>query len=289
MITIRQNRGRQVRSGGFTLVEILVVIAIIVILAALLTPVAMRALSTSRNARMGIELAQLDQAIEAYRLEMGDYPPSFGENYSPANRYYTAMEQHLRKCFPNMSKATKDAFYDILVNMQSSGKEISQDEALVLWLSKLSTDKTNPFRVDGPRKVFREFDARRLSDTDGDGFQAFDAGYAKGTPYVYLDSRTYRLHCSASTAATTQLGASGPRIQPYFDATGKFMRPTAFQIICAGQDGDFGAAKDITFNAAGIPTANHRVFPNSMNYTDEDMDNLTNFSDGKILKYLIPQ
>lgn len=284
MITIRQNRGRHARSGGFTLVEILVVIAIIVILAALLTPVAMRALTTSRNARMGIELAQLDQAIEAYRLEMGDYPPSFGENYSPANRYYTAMEQHLRKCFPNMSKATKDAYYDILLT-----KDISQDEALVYWLSKLSTDKTNPFRLDGPRKVFREFDARRLSDADGDGFPAYDAGYARGTPFVYLDSRTYRLHCTAATAATTQLGASGPRIQPYFDVTGKFMRPTAFQIICAGQDGDFGAAKDITFNAAGIPTANHRVFPASMNYTDEDMDNLTNFSDGKILKNLIPQ
>lgn len=284
MITIRQNRGRHARSGGFTLVEILVVIAIIVILAALLTPVAMRALTTSRNARMGIELAQLDQAIEAYRLEMGDYPPSFGENYSPANRYYTAMEQHLRKCFPNMSKATKDAYYDILMT-----KEISQDEALVYWLSKLSTDKTNPFRTDGPRKVFREFDARRLSDVDSDGFPAFDAGYARGTPFVYLDSRTYRLHCTAATAATTQLGASGPRIQPYFDVTGKFMRPTAFQIICAGQDGDFGAAKDITFNAAGIPTANHRVFPASMNYTDEDMDNLTNFSDGKTLKNLIPQ
>ncbi len=289
MITNRQNRGRQARSGGFTLVEILVVIAIITILAALLTPVAMRALTSARDARMALEIAQLEQAIEAYRLEMGDYPPSFGEDYSAANRYYTACEQHFRKCFPNMSKATKDAFYDILVNMKASGKEISQDEALVMWLSKLSTDKTNPFRADGPRKVYRDFDARRLSDVDGDGFPAFDAGYAKGTPFVYLDSRTYRLHTSINFAATTQVGASGPRIQPYFDVSGKFMRPTSFQIICAGQDGDFGAAKDVTYNMAGIPTANQRVFPNSLGYTDEDMDNITNFSDGRRLKFLIPQ
>lgn len=288
MVTNRRIPGRQQKSG-FTLVEILVVIAIITVLAALLTPVAMRALTSARDARMGIELAQLSQAIEAYRTEMGDYPPSFGEDYSTANRYYTAVEQHFRKCYPNMSKATKDTFYDILVAMRASGKEISQDEALVMWLSKLSTDKTNPFRTDGPRKVYREFDVRRLSDTDGDTFFAFDAGYARGTPYVYLDSRTYRVHLTASTAATTQVGAGGPRIQPYFDSTFKFVNANSFQIICAGQDGDFGAPNDITFNAAGVPTAGQRVFPNGLHYTNEDNDNITNFSDGKRLKYLIPE
>ena len=52
----------------------------------------------------------------------------------------------------------------------------------------------------------------------------------------------------------------------------KPINPTTFQIICAGQDGEFGHDR-----------VRHRreVFPSGNNYIEADKDNITNFSGGK--------
>ena len=49
---------------GFTLVEILVVVAIIVILMAILIPVAMNAIAAARRAATGVEISQLKAALD---------------------------------------------------------------------------------------------------------------------------------------------------------------------------------------------------------------------------------
>src|SRR6478736_3831985 len=83
-------------SRGFTLVEMLVVIAIIAILAALLLPAVMIAIRTARNAAIGLEVKQLDTAVEAYRLEKGDYPPNF--------RDPNIVRRHITKCYPRIDQ-----------------------------------------------------------------------------------------------------------------------------------------------------------------------------------------
>ncbi len=60
---------------AFTLVEMLVVIAIIAIVAGLIVGLAGRAATARTNSRMKAELAQLETAIESYRATMGFYPP----------------------------------------------------------------------------------------------------------------------------------------------------------------------------------------------------------------------
>src|SRR5438105_10042394 len=79
---------------GFTLTEMLVVIGIIAILAALLLPAVNRAIYTARNTAIAVEVNQLATGVEAYKQAMGDYPPNFRD---PA-----AVTRHVRKCYPKI-------------------------------------------------------------------------------------------------------------------------------------------------------------------------------------------
>jgi prepilin-type N-terminal cleavage/methylation domain-containing protein len=62
--------------GGFTLVELLVVIVVLAILAALLLPAINAAMRTAKNAAVSAEINQLAQALEQFKSKFGDYPPS---------------------------------------------------------------------------------------------------------------------------------------------------------------------------------------------------------------------
>jgi len=70
----------RVRPGrrGFTLVELLVVIVIIMVLAGVLLPAVMRAVCQGRQGSMEALLTQLGQACKAYELDHAVYPESNG-------------------------------------------------------------------------------------------------------------------------------------------------------------------------------------------------------------------
>jgi prepilin-type N-terminal cleavage/methylation domain-containing protein len=63
------------RSKGFTLVELLTVIAIIAILTAILFPVFSRAKVAAKRQVDSSNLASLHQALQLYRTDQGGYPP----------------------------------------------------------------------------------------------------------------------------------------------------------------------------------------------------------------------
>src|SRR4051794_34561186 len=64
------------RKRGFTLVELLVVIIILAVLAALLLPAINSAMRTARGAAVQAEINQLATALESFKTQYGDYPPS---------------------------------------------------------------------------------------------------------------------------------------------------------------------------------------------------------------------
>lgn len=62
------------RRAGFTLIEILVVIAVIAILAALVAPNVFQHVGTAKDAAARSQIEMLGAALDAYRLDNGRYP-----------------------------------------------------------------------------------------------------------------------------------------------------------------------------------------------------------------------
>lgn len=72
---------------GFTLVEVLVVIAIIALLAALVVPFTSLVARKRTVARVQVELHRLETAIEAYKAALGFYPPGNQASHLWTNRF----------------------------------------------------------------------------------------------------------------------------------------------------------------------------------------------------------
>ncbi|MCA9157924.1 MAG: prepilin-type N-terminal cleavage/methylation domain-containing protein, partial [Planctomycetales bacterium] len=72
---MRVRCARNARRSGFTLVEVLVVIAIIGVLVALIVPAVNMAYRTVQQRAIALECQALAQAVEAYRSKYDDYPP----------------------------------------------------------------------------------------------------------------------------------------------------------------------------------------------------------------------
>ena len=131
---------------GFTLVELLVVIGIIGILAAISVPIVMQSLAKARNAAIKAEIDMLHMAIMNYKNEYGSFPPSNVTAFTGTD----LASKHLRRLFPRLAVA------DIPLQLAALGyrntgagtfpalPSINRDNALVLWLSGFNTNPQYP-------------------------------------------------------------------------------------------------------------------------------------------------
>jgi prepilin-type N-terminal cleavage/methylation domain-containing protein len=291
-------------SVGFTLVEMLVVIAIIGVLAALITPALWRAVVRARETRIILEINQMDMAVQSYRQANNDYPVDFSSipRNTPAdaiaalNTAGNAVPRHFRRAFTKHSENLVDIFVPgNVVNVPDPA------EAFVFALMGLTRDPRRPITSTSERNVFFGFDERRLRDPDGNGWFSYFPPDVDLYPYVYFahgtyDSGTYPVLLQAvgqrvgnvvrpfrSRSTATQLQVDLP-----------YANPTTFQILAPGLSGEFGT---VTVNEpGGRPIASvFKVFPTGEAdnlatdavhvdpYAVEDNDNITNFSDGKNL------
>jgi prepilin-type N-terminal cleavage/methylation domain-containing protein len=310
---------RSTARPSFTLVEMLVVLGIIAILAALLLPAAMGVVTRARNAAIAIELNQIAAAIESYKSDHGDYPPNF--------RDWRIFMQHVRKCYPKIAQTEINAFFqtdmsgNLVYDMNGNltflpNMQLNEGEALVFWLSHTTTDPRFCFGLTNTNVSFKkyyEFDDTRLVAGAG-GTRSYLAKYCKDAPYVYIDSRSYKAlarfealnDAGGDTYAFAQdMANMNLVVRPYYSdtlitgtpiPTGqngtvvtrdrlKPMNASSFQLLCAGQDGNFGT---VLANQGGQPDPDVKQFPSGTYYTTADKDNITNFSNGKRLVDSMP-
>src|SRR5437763_16154840 len=82
MIVNRQ--ARALARAAFTLMEMLVVVAILVVLAGASVPIYLNYLDSAKRDRVKIDTKTLETAVEGYYTRFGDYPPSLDALTQPA-------------------------------------------------------------------------------------------------------------------------------------------------------------------------------------------------------------
>jgi prepilin-type N-terminal cleavage/methylation domain-containing protein len=70
----RQHKEEVVKRKGFTLIELMVVIAIIIILAAIAIPNYLRMTERAKRSRVSADMATLATVLETYKTDWGTYP-----------------------------------------------------------------------------------------------------------------------------------------------------------------------------------------------------------------------
>jgi general secretion pathway protein G len=268
------------KRAGFTLLEILVVVVIILILAGLISGAAYRGLSKAREVRNRSDISQLSIAVENFKTRFGSYPPSrvilcedyreyFLGNNPASGQYKTQLHQDsfefINRIFPRInwswtspSQAWKgiDWNQDGLPTAGDQGLE--GEQCLVFFLGGMvgpgpqllgfSTNSQNPMLPGGDRiGPFYEFQTGRLGVWPGTLAPYLSyLDYYGNQPYAYFSS--YKAPNNYNRWGGNDCPSLLKNLVPpvsaglvaYFDAPGRFINPNSFQIISAGKDGFFG-------------------------------------------------
>ena len=141
--------------GAFTLVELLMVIAIIGILIGMLSVALGPVITTSREFAVTQEMSQMELAIENFQNKYGFYPPSFqgftrntavGSELQviPYLNKLSPNHRELDPMFPGVGPVSAMNPSRLRVWWLSIGRRLDDRGSLILWLSGLSKNKQYP-------------------------------------------------------------------------------------------------------------------------------------------------
>lgn len=223
MKRVKKFTSRTSRRGGFTLVELIMVIAIIATLIALLLPALGSVRQTMTITEVRQEISQLEAAIASFKAEYGVEPPSSITLYETAAGWQGSNAQardsraKIRKIWPDFNFAVDrslnddngDGLIDGMDNTTDGPFTLTGDTCLAFFLGGsfpankghvgFSSDARNPFQFTGSSSLatrkgpFFDFEAGRLYVGNGtDNYQYFpvyvDPIDGQSSPYVYASS-----------------------------------------------------------------------------------------------------
>lgn len=200
MVSLR--RARCALRPGFTLVELLVVITIIGMLAAISAAYLLKGWNSAKQSRTAAEVTNLAGAMEEFRRQYGDYPPSYLDHTDTTAR--ALMIRFLAKAFPRcnpnvevwyipwcgppQSSSISTTYYPFLVinspmvetvglwdpatnttissitGPTANYAPLTPGQALVFWLTSISKDPAHPLSAATADRVsFFDFDNSRIT------------------------------------------------------------------------------------------------------------------------------
>lgn len=165
--TLHSSPTTRYRPAAFTLIELLIVIAIIAILAGLAFPAVQGALNSGRKAAARNEVVQIATAIKNYQLEYGRLPPSEGvipallggESSDDNRRGITFLEAQMAKGTPprNGLDPTRENYLD------------SWGRAYIIELDEDYDNRINTDLGSGPQEYLTSVVVRSIGpDANGD-------------------------------------------------------------------------------------------------------------------------
>ena len=214
---------------GFTLVELMVVLAIIAALAALITPALLNSRTAARNAAIKAEIDSLHMALMNYRNEYSSFPPCADANPTASGPPITSVAQaHLKRIFPRCTTVSGSA------GQFQSATAVTPANALASWLLGYTGNPTDPLKPAADRKRLFDFDDTRVVAG------AYAPTGKPLSPYIYINSAQYAQQTS------TPLVLSSGTYKPVMRTGGTYFNPDTFQILCAGLDEQFGTDDDLS-------------------------------------------
>lgn len=252
---VQPSSGNTTRSA-FTLIEVLIVMAIIGILAALILPAVNRAMTRARIARVNSEFESIKASITEFKTRFKTNPPSGVTLYeAPASWASNALHRRtIKALWPQFNFALSR---DINNDGDSTDSFVLEgSECLVFFLGGMidgssgafrgfSKNPSNPLSIDNGSRdgPFYEFDGGinpstkspvgRIVDTDGDSLPEYlDSLPSQSLPIIYFSSNGGLGYRDADNGSMRAYYRDGGRKQAY-NADG-------FQLISPGPDAAYG-------------------------------------------------
>lgn len=306
-------RPRRRSGGGFTLVELLIVITILVILIGLLVPAVNSARTRVRHTAVQAEINRIASGIVSFKTEYGGEPPSTvqlretggtnGANWQSRDRAI------IRQLWPQFNfGANRDINGD---GDTSDTINLEPGESLVFFLGglPLKDSSTGKFTLVGfsrnPQDPFTsaantaanrvksayDFEAGRLVDLDNDGMPEFLDSYPGQTfPILYFssyDGSGYRQQDYPGNKSPVDMTIP---INPYLQGkvlTSPAFNKNTFQLISPGLDHAYGPGGPYESGSdAPLPAYNRTgTFAANVSASDRttERDNITNFGSGPLV------
>ena len=143
--------------SGFTLVELLVVITIIAVLAALITPAVFQARRSGQISAIKAEIDLLHMAMMHYKNEYGSFPPAADSVLSMTPLPGSIAAKHIKRLFPRVADGAVSTQLAAGFPSSASPTTLNTTNALSYWLMGYTGNPTSPLDPVGSRKKMFDF------------------------------------------------------------------------------------------------------------------------------------